>query len=105
MQYDKSLLTLPDSEEERDELFYKLDALRSMDLMGRLTITFDFETGVLTNVGWLPLSRTEAKALLLVIEEHLSKTPKQLHHAAVYLINKYYPGTLEQNPPKVEDYI
>lgn len=91
--------------DDRAAMLAKIEHLRGMDLAGNLTIGFNFDKGVLTNVGGLPLSRTEAKAIRLLIAEHLKKSAEELLGISLGVARKNYPSLEDYGSFEVEDYL
>lgn len=64
------------------EVVKHLSRIRQLDIFGALMVSFDFERGVLTDSGGLPLSKSEARSLRVLINHHLKKSPKKLCEVA-----------------------
>lgn len=69
-----------------------LDGIRAKDLFGNLIVRWDGLHQTLTDLGGFPLTRTEAKALRSLINQHLKKSASELSDVAREWIREESPN-------------
>jgi hypothetical protein len=81
---------------EPEEKQYGIDSLKEKDLFGNLVVGWNEQFQTLTDLMGLPITRTEAKALRSLINQHLKKSPAELSAIARVLIRAKNPNMESQ---------